>query len=142
MGKGFRQKPKKKSKNALPQEYVDKVHAMKPEDVAVEVAREQLAVAVLKKEMKEDQKIIDAQNVLDQLDEEIADQDKIKKLQGELDDLLDEEKADEGYVQAKLDVKLHKLEWTNDLRDRNKKIKFMMKTIKSHIDSGALKLKG
>lgn len=140
MAKGFRNKTKK-SKNALPQAYIDEINAMKPELVAVEAAREQLAVTTLKKQMKEDQNIIDAQNVLDKLDEEIADQDKIRKLQNELDELVQEEKGDKDYVQAKLDVKLHKIEWTKDIRERNQKIKFMMKTIRSHIDSGALKLK-
>lgn len=141
MSRTFRQKPKKKSKNALPQEYVDKIQAMKPEDVAVEMAREQFAVDSLKKDMKEDDKIIDAQNVLERLDDEIADQDKIKKLQGELDDLIEEEKRDDAYCQAKLDVKLHKTEWLRDIRDRNRKIKLMKKTLQSHIASGVLKLK-
>lgn len=134
-------KKKKTKKGGLPQEYVDKIHAMRPEDVAVEMAREDLAVDALKKQMKEDQKIIDAEGVLEQLDDEIKGLPEIKKVQDQLDELIAAEKDNEDYSNAKLDVKLHKSEWQKDIRDRKKKIKLMKETINAHINSGALKLK-
>lgn len=142
MGKGFRQKkPKKPRKGALPQEFIDKINAMKPEDVAVEAAREQLAIDTLKQELKEDQTVIDAKSLVEKLDEEIESENAVVKARGDLEEALASERDNDDYRQAKLDVKLQSLDWTQDINKRKKELKFMMKTIKAHISSGALKLK-
>lgn len=137
----FQRKKRKSKKNALPQEFIDQVHAMKPEDLAVETTREQMAVETLKEQMKEDQTIQDAAKVVKDMEEEFDNDDEVRKAKDALAEILEAKKNSEEYLQAKLDLKLHKETWTKDIRDRNKKIKFMMKTLRSHMNSGALKFK-
>lgn len=132
---------KKPRKGALPQEFIDRINRMKPEDVAVEAAREQLAIDTLKKEMKEDQKINDAKDLVTKLNDEIDAEKDVVEARAKLEEALQAHQDNDDYRTAKLDVKLHSLDWTQDISKRRKELKHMMKTIKSHIDSGALKLK-
>lgn len=141
MTRVFRTNVKKPRKGSIPQETVDKILAMRPEDLAVELAREQLAVDTLKEELAEDQQVIDAKALLEKLDEAIESETDIVEAKGKLEDALAAHRDNDEYQTAKLDAKLAGAEFKKDISFRNKVIKLMKKTVRSHIASGALKLK-
>lgn len=141
MSRTFARKKRKSKKGALPQEFIDQIHAMKPEELAVEAAREQMAVETLKQQRKEDQNILDAEKVVKDMEEEFDRDQAVQEAREKLAEALEDKKSSDEYLQAKLDVKLHRETWNKDINDRNKKIKFMMKTLRSHMNSGALKFR-
>ena len=147
-------KGKGKRKNALPQEFVDEILRMNPKDLAAEAAREQLSLEALKKQLKEDPQISDAQTKADDLKKQVKqheeDLDRMAVVsrakeayeeakEKNMDD--DHQKAVEALVEADADVKALKSSWNEDLKKRKETVKLMMKTLKSHLESGALKTK-
>ena len=147
-------KGKGKRKNALPQEFVDEILRMNPKDLAAEAAREQISLETLKQQLKEDPQISDAQTKADDLKKQIkkfdedldrypsvaqAKEDYEKAKDNVRDD--DHQKAIEAHSEADANVKALKSSWNEDLKKRKETVKLMMKTLKSHLESGALKTK-
>jgi prophage DNA circulation protein len=132
---------KGKKKDGLPIELVEEIQAMKPELLTIEAAREQLAIDTLKEQMAADDKIQSAQSALDQLNDQIDSEDDVIQAKAKLEEVILSYRDTDEYIQAKETLKAEKHVWQVDIRDRKKKLKLMMKTIKAHINSGALKLK-
>lgn len=137
----FGKKAKKPRKGAIPQEKVDEIQMMKPEALTVELAREQNAVDVLKEQLAEQQDVIDAKTLLERLNDEIDTEADVIAAKNALEEALEAHRDNEDYQQAKLDNKLAGISFKQDIAARNKVIKLMKKTVKAHIESGALKLK-
>jgi len=133
-------KQEKSKKNQLPQEMIDQINAMKPADLAIEAAREQLMLDKSKEQLKNDSKKLT-------LEEEVkAFKDKLGQEQDVIDakEKLTQAKlkhTTEDQVQAEEDLSHYVKSWKQEIKDRGKKCKFMMKTLKKHMESGALKSK-
>lgn len=145
---------KKPKGSKLPQEFVDTILRMEPKDLSAEAAREQIALDTLKKQLKDDSEIQDLnekiKNLKDRVDTFEADLDMVTPVRLAKDAYekakddnrdSDHDKALEDLAQAKTDLKLKKLEWKEDLDKRKATIKLMLKTFKSHLESGTVKSK-
>ncbi len=135
---------KKKSKDAIPQEDVDRISLMKPEDLAIELSREQLQLESLQQQMKEDTTLTDYKKVVDDLENRIKTEDDVVQATAALESIKDDHRNSTEYKElddAKQNLKAEKHGWNVDVKKRKKLIKFMMKTLRHHIDSGALKFK-
>lgn len=145
---------KKPSGKKLPQEFVDTILRMDPKDLSAEAAREQIALDTLKKQLKDDSEIQDLnekiKNLKDRVDTFEADLDMVTPVRLAKDAYekakddnrdSDHDQALEDLAQAKTDLKLKKLEWKEDLDKRKATIKLMLKTFKSHLESGTVKSK-
>jgi hypothetical protein len=142
VAKGKFKKPKK---GALPQGFIDQINKMRPEDLAIEAVREQNDLDLSKKQLKEDGKLEDLKRSLDKYDEardkeeEVVEAQKIETEASEALALAKLNHMSKDHVQAKEDVAAYKKSWNDEIRQRSKKHKFMMKTLKKHQESGLLK---
>jgi len=143
-----------KSKSGIPLEMEEKILAMNPTDLAVETTFERNAIETLKNEQKSDDKISEISDKIKDLKErkktEEAERDqslKVKLAQEALDKAKEDETTDEQIkienqiVEEKENLKAVRSSIADDIRDRSKLLKFMQKTLRRHIESGALKRK-
>jgi hypothetical protein len=133
-------KAKKIRKDGLPQEFKDRVLAMQPGDLAVESSREELAIETLKVQLKEDPQISDMQKKLDQMKDALALEQQVQDAKEKLEELKATH-ADEDMDKVKQDLKALKAGWNKDIKDRKKQRRFMLRCLKKHMESGALKSK-
>jgi hypothetical protein len=135
-----RPKGLKKKKLGIPQELADQILALPAADLAVEAAREQLALDTLKKQVQNDHQIVDLKSQLDALVQAADEDDKVVAAYEAYEELRQNTLGEE-YDKTKQDLKALRQGWNADLKGRKKKLKFMMKTLRSHMESGALKSK-
>lgn len=144
----------RKKKNALPQELIDTILSMNPQDLAAEAAREQISFEALKKQLKEDPQIEEAKVKVEDFKNQVVgfvkEADKIPAValakeayKKAKEEHINEEHQStlEALIDAQGDLKALKQSWNEDLKRRKETVKFMMKTLKSHLESGALKTK-
>lgn len=133
-------KNKKKNKFPIPQELAEKYLSMSPEDLAVEAAREQLAIDILKVQIKEDDQIVQLDKVKKELEDALVKIPEVVEAQEKLKEIIEKHTPEE-LTGARMDLKALKQGWGADVKDRKKKVKFMMKTLKTHMENGELKSK-
>ena len=137
MAKGKGKGPKK-FKSGIPLEEEQRILAMSPTDLAVEVTFERNAIEAITKQSKEDlsDKRKDAKKFEDALNatKEVADA-------KEKYELVKADHMDDDHVELKADIAALSQGYANDKKDRKKKLKYMEKMLKRHIESGALKRK-
>jgi len=129
---------KSKAKGAIPQEIVDSILALNPEDLAVEAARESLAIQELKDLQANDDKIVTLKERIKEFEAEIQRSEAVIKAKEDLAVAI-ENNTTEDHIQAKEDLKALKGGYSSDIKERSKKYKFMMKTLRSHMKAGLLK---
>ena len=133
-----RGRKKKIKKDAIPQEVVDAILALKPEDLSVEAAREQLAIDALKQQFKEDAQICDLKQQLKDFKEEIDRQQDVISAQNSLDTAV-ESHTTQDQIEAEENLKALSGSWQDDMKQRKTRLKFILKTLKKHMESGNLK---
>jgi hypothetical protein len=131
-------KPKKKGD--LPQEVVDAINAMKPEDLAIEAAREQLMLERSKEMLKNDAKKLDLEEELKAHKEKLEQEPDVIEAKRKLEEVKLNHMTQD-HLQAKEDLAYYVKSWRQEIKDRGKKCKLMMKTLRKHMESGALKSK-
>lgn len=133
----FKEK-KKSKKNALPKEVVDQINAMTPEDLAVEAAREQLMLDVSRAQLKDDPKKVSLENDVKAFKAKLEEEEEVIEARENLaQKKLAHTSTDQ--IKAEEDLSAYVKSWKSEIKDRSKKCKFMMKTLKKHLESGALK---
>lgn len=142
-----KKKGSKKFKSGLPLDVEEKILAMPPTDLAVEVTFERNAIETLNKQMKEDHQLEMLKKTTDKFetliteDKDVA---KAKEAYEEAKEAYDNAKAeamDEDHVEAVANLSALKKGWKDDIKDRKKKLVYMEKTLKRHIELGTLKRK-
>jgi len=133
-------KKKGKKREQIPQQQVDRLLRMKPEDLAVEAFREQNSIDALKQQMKEDDQIERAAKKVKAFAEDLEKVPAVSKAKEALVEVEEANRSEE-HDEAILDLKALKQGWQADIKNRKKLLKFMNKTLKSHMESGALKFK-
>ena len=131
-------KVKKRKKSDIPQEVVDSILSLNPEDLAVEAARESLAIQELKDLCANDDKITTLKERIKEFEAELQRTEAVIKAKEDLAVAI-ENNTTEDHMNAKEDLKALRGGYTSDIRERNKKYKFMMKTLRSHMKAGLLK---
>ena len=131
-------KKEKSNKNKLPKEMVDQINAMEPEDLAIEAAREQLMLDRSLEQLKTNTKRIDLEDDVKTFKAERDKKEEVIEAKDNLAKVL-EEHTSEDLEKAEEDLSCYVKSWKQEIRDRKKKFKFMMKTLKKHMESGALK---
>ena len=130
----------RKSKSGLTIDEEQVILHLKPENLAVEAAREGLAVETLKQQKKDDPKISQLTEQKKEFDDAVNAVSTVVEAQAKLDELKDAEKSTD-HLKVEEDLKALRKGWGGDIRQRSKKLKFMMKTLKSHMEVGLLKSK-
>lgn len=113
---------------------------MTPEDLAVEATRESIAIQELKDARDKDEKILDLKNKIKEFVVELHNCPAVVKAKEDLAVALENNQTQE-HLEAKEDLKALKGGYNSDIKERSKKYKFMMKTLRSHMKSGLLKSK-
>lgn len=128
----------KKSKSGIPLDVESKIIRMGPADLAVECTFERNAIDTLKEQSKDDSKIQELKETVDQFNKELSQKEQVQKAKDAYE-AAKEEYMSEDHVEAKADLAALRKGYTEDIKNRSKKLKFMEKTLKNHIESGALK---
>jgi vacuolar-type H+-ATPase subunit H len=129
---------KSKKSSGLPLEVEQQILSMPPGDLAVEAAREQVAVDTLKTQLKEDVEIRNLRDSLKEFKEKEWDGDEdVQKAKEAYNNAKDAATSDE-HRAARDDLKALEGSWKDDIKQRSKKLKYMRKTLKKHMESGAL----
>lgn len=137
MAKG-KSKGAKKFKSGIPLDVEQRILGMSPTDLAVEVTFERNAIEALGKQSKED--LSDKRKELKKFEDGLN----ATKEVADAKEKLDTAKADhidDDHVELKADLAALSQGYNNDKKDRKKKLKYMEKMLKRHIESGALKRK-
>jgi hypothetical protein len=133
-------KHKKKKKSGIPLEVEEKILAMSPMELTVDSTFERNAIDALKKSRKEDPQIIRLEEQKKEMDKELETTPEVVKAK----EAYEQAKADnttEEMVDVKESIAALRKGYAADIKDRSKTLKFMEKTLKHHIESGALKRK-
>ena len=134
-------KKTKKKKSGIPLEVEEAILAMSPMDLTVECTFERNAIEALKEERKNDPQVLKLSEQKAEFEKELESTPDVAKAKEEYE-AAKEANSPEELVDIKENLSALKKGYANDIKDRSKKLKFMEKTLKHHIQSGALKRKG
>jgi hypothetical protein len=133
-----RGKKKVKSKSGLPIEAENEILLMKPEALAIDTTFERNNIDALQEQKKNDDQIAELKAKVKEFDDNLKTLPEVEEAQAALD-ALKEENTSEDHSEAKENLSALNKGWNDDIKDRKKKLKFMEKTLRAHIKSGALK---
>lgn len=137
MARGKNKKSTKSKSGLLPAEE-EIILGMKPLDLTVELTFEQNAIEALKEQRKEE--VSTLANKVKEFDKALNNTKEVAEAQEALRKSK-EENMDPDHLEAKEDLAALRQGFSNDLKFRSKRVKFIRKTLKHHIESGALKRK-
>lgn len=129
---------KKKSASGLPLAEEQEILLMDPKALAIETTFERNGIDALKELKANDDKIGDLKAKKKEFDDHVKTLPEVIAAKEALDALIAENKSDD-HVEAETGLSALNSGWNEDIKDRKKKLKFMEKTLRAHIKSGALK---
>jgi uncharacterized FlgJ-related protein len=145
-------KEKKTKAGQVPEEQVREILNMNPEDLAIEAARDEVALAVSKEQLAEDTKLKELKGLVesakDKLQEHVEILNTIAAIQDAREALnkLKEDNMSEDHTQAlitlseaKENQKAYEKGWKNEMRTRVSRLRLMKKTLRKHMGNGVLK---
>lgn len=133
-------KTKSKFPKHLSQAQVQAILTMKPEDLSVEAARGHLALETFKEQLKGDHQISDLTAKKEDLEDAAKKSERVQQARAAYEEIYKAELGDE-YENVKQDLKALRGAWREEGKKRRSEVKFMMKTLKSHMEVGLLKSK-
>lgn len=136
-----KKKGKNKNNAGIPVELQEKILRTSPTELAIELSFEENAIDALRGQAKNDVQVKDLAEDVKKLQEALNQKDEVIKAKEAYDNVVAEHTSEE-LLEAKENLAALRKGYQNDLKDRSKKLKFIKKTLKSHIESGALKRKG
>jgi hypothetical protein len=131
-------KKAKSKKPRLPQEFVDRIYRLKPEDLAVEAAMEEISLEISKEDIKNDSKLNSLKDQIKELDEELDGHPDVMAAEDAVEKAREENTSTE-HVDLREQHKALRQALTNELREQKKRYKFMKETLRTHMRSGLLK---
>jgi len=135
----------KTKKGAIPQDLVDKILRMKPEKLTVAAFFEGSRLQASKDQLAKDHKVADFKALIEKFKAELENDPAVVIAQEKVEEAKEAlakaklDHMDPDHIQAQEDLKLYKKGWQQEIRDRAKVHKFMIKTLDRHKESGALK---
>ena len=131
----FKKVSKKKKGSGLPPDVEEAILAMKPEELMVEATIDRNAIEVIKEEKKNDEQILQLKEKIKGFDSDLISTTAVIKAKVALEEAIEDNMSDE-HRNAKEDLSALVKGYGNDLKERKKKLKFMDRTIKRHIETG------
>jgi hypothetical protein len=129
---------KKSKKSKLPQEFIDKILRMKPEDLAVEAARCHNQLDIAKEDIKNDTKLNDLKDQLEKFEDELDGHPDVVEAEDHAEKIRDENTSKD-HVDAREQLKALRKGLNGELKETKLQYKFMRETLKTHMRSGLLK---
>lgn len=129
---------KSKFKSGLPLVEEQKILAMNPKDLAVEVSFERNAIEALRVQKTKDHQIINLKKEVKDHDELLASIQDVADAKSKYEEVKTDNMTKD-HLKAKEDLAALNKGWNNDIKDRKKKLNYMEKMLGRHIESGALK---
>lgn len=130
----------KAKKSGLPLDVEQKILGMGPTDLAVEVTFERNAIDALNKQKKDNDQLNELKAKVKEFDDTLKTIPEVLKAKDKLEEVKADNMTDD-HLEAKANLAALSKGWSDDIKDRKKKLQYMEKTLSRHIESGALKRK-